>query len=103
MTIGVANRRRWVLACALLALPLALSAGADAASRAVDLGPDFRTALTAFRLLTEIMTAGKPIPPDVVRRVRERGEKARAELLATHGVQDIGVAIIRELRGLLPE
>jgi hypothetical protein len=39
MTIGVANRRRWVLACALLALPLALSPSADAASRAVDLGP----------------------------------------------------------------
>ena len=28
---------------------------------------------------------------------------ARAELLATHGVQDIGVGIIRELRGPLPE
>jgi hypothetical protein len=39
MTIGVANRRRWAFACALLALPLAWSASAQAAPRAAELGP----------------------------------------------------------------
>src|SRR6516165_10110939 len=39
MTIGVANRRRWAFACALLALPLTWSATAQAAPRATELGP----------------------------------------------------------------
>jgi hypothetical protein len=55
------------------------------------------------RLVAECVAAGRPIPPEVVRRVQERAERARKELLATHGVQNIGVAIIRELRGELPE
>jgi hypothetical protein len=49
------------------------------------------------------VAAGRPIPPDVVRRVQERADQARKEVLKAHGVQDIGVPIIRELRGELPE
>ena len=48
-------------------------------------------------------TSWKPLTPEVVRRVRERTELIRQEPLARHGVQDIGVQIIRELRGELPE
>ncbi|HYT92618.1 MAG TPA: hypothetical protein VEL76_28135 [Gemmataceae bacterium] len=55
------------------------------------------------RLVAECVAAGRPIPPEVVRRVRERADQARKEVLATHGVQDIGVQIIREHRGELPE
>jgi hypothetical protein len=55
------------------------------------------------QLIAECVAAGRPIPPEVVRRVQERAEQARKELLATHGVQNIGVSIIRELRGELPE
>ena len=51
----------------------------------------------------ECAAAGKPVPPEVARRVHERSEKARQQLLATHGIQDIGVQIIRELRGELPQ
>src|SRR5262249_38889307 len=39
MTIGVANRRGWAFACALLALSLAWSVTAQAAPRAAELGP----------------------------------------------------------------
>jgi hypothetical protein len=48
------------------------------------------------------IVAGKQIPDDVVVRVRRRAEEARKQLLATRGVQDIGVDIIREIRGELP-
>lgn len=46
---------------------------------------------------------GRAPDPEVVRRVRERAEQARRELLAAHGEQDMGVQIIREIRGALPE
>lgn len=36
--------------------------------------------------------------PELVRRIRERAEKARRETFAKFGVQDIGVSIIREMR-----
>jgi hypothetical protein len=51
----------------------------------------------------DCVAAGRPIPAEVVRRVRERADKARREILAAHGVQDIGVQIIREIRGELPQ
>jgi len=49
--------------------------------------------------VADAVASGKPVDPDVARRVNERAEKARQELLLTHGVQDIGVQIIREIRG----
>jgi hypothetical protein len=52
--------------------------------------------------VADCVAARRPIPAEVVRRVRERADKARREILATHGVQDIGVQIIREMRGELP-
>lgn len=36
--------------------------------------------------------------PELVRRVTERANKARQEILEKFGVQDIGVQIIREMR-----
>jgi hypothetical protein len=53
--------------------------------------------------VAECLAAGKKVPPEVVRRVREQADQARRQLLATHGVQDIGVQIIREIRGELPQ
>lgn len=49
------------------------------------------------------ITDGRMPDPEAARRVREYAERARRENLARHGVQDIGVRIIRELRGGLPE
>lgn len=45
---------------------------------------------------------GKPLDPEVARRVREQGRKIREEIFQKYGVLDIGVAAIRELRGELP-
>jgi hypothetical protein len=46
---------------------------------------------------------GRAPDPAVVCRVRERAERARRELLAARGAQDMGVQLIREIRGALPE
>ncbi len=54
------------------------------------------------QIVADCLAAGKEVPPEVARRVRERADQARRLLLATHGVQDIGVQIIREIRGELP-
>ena len=55
-----------------------------------------------MQLVADCVAAGKPVPPEVAQRVRERAARARQEILEKHGVQDIGVQIIRELRGELP-
>ncbi len=59
--------------------------------------------LADAQLVADCIAAGRPIPPEVVRRVQERAAQARKELIATHGIQDIGVRIIREIRGELPQ
>jgi len=41
---------------------------------------------------------GRPPPPDFVRRIAEEAEKIREEVKQKHGVMDIGVPAIRELR-----
>ena len=45
---------------------------------------------------------GERVPPELARRVRERADRIRHEILEKHGIQDIGVPAIRELRGELP-
>ena len=56
-----------------------------------------------MQAVADSLGSGKPVDAEVARRVRKRAAKAREELLATHGVQDIGVQIIREIRGDVPE
>jgi hypothetical protein len=46
---------------------------------------------------------GKPLDPEIARRVRAEGEKVRQEIFAKHGLVDIAVPAIRELRGELPD
>ena len=45
---------------------------------------------------------GKPLDPEVARRVHERALKIRARVFNAHGLVNIGVPAIRELRGELP-
>ena len=59
--------------------------------------------LADLQLIVDCVAAGKPVPPEVARRVHERSGRIRQEILEKHGVQDIGVQIIREMRGELPE
>ncbi|HEV2949230.1 MAG TPA: hypothetical protein VGX70_17785 [Gemmataceae bacterium] len=49
------------------------------------------------------VVAGTKIDPELARRVRERAEAIRQQILANYGLQEIGVELIRELRGQLPE
>ena len=65
----------------------------------IGLPPDL--AADAQAVIDSIMS-GKPLDAEVARRIRQRGDRIRDEILRTHGVQDIGVGLIRELRGELP-
>jgi hypothetical protein len=51
----------------------------------------------------EYAMTGKPLDPEIARRVRAEGEKVRQEIFANHGLVDIAVPAIRELRGELPD
>ena len=46
---------------------------------------------------------GKPLDPEIARRVRAEGEKVRQEIFAKHGLVEIAVPAIRALRGELPD
>ena len=41
---------------------------------------------------------GKPVPPAIAQRIRAKAQKITDELYRQHGVLDIGVPAIRELR-----
>jgi hypothetical protein len=55
------------------------------------------------QIVAECVTAGRPIPPEVARRIHEEAEKISERLRQQYGTLDIGVPAIRELRGDLPE
>lgn len=54
------------------------------------------------QVVADCVAAGRPIPDEVKHRVRAESDCIRAEVLRKHGVLDIGVPAIRELRGELP-
>ena len=58
---------------------------------------------TDSQLIADCLSSGTPVPPEVIQRVRARADRVRQEILKQHGVQNIGVQIIRELRGELPD
>jgi hypothetical protein len=46
----------------------------------------------------EKLTTGKPLDPETYRRIRERADRVRDEVYRKHGLLDVGVPAIRELR-----
>jgi hypothetical protein len=46
----------------------------------------------------EKLTTGKPVDAETYRRIRERADRIRDEIFQKHGLLDIGVPAIRELR-----
>ena len=50
------------------------------------------------RAIIEKLTTGKPLDPEVYRRIRERSATISQEVFANHGLLDIGVPAIRSLR-----
>jgi hypothetical protein len=59
--------------------------------------------LADAQAVAECVSTGRPIDPELARRVRARAQRITDELRTKHGVLDIGVPAIRELRGKLPE
>ena len=59
--------------------------------------------LADAQAVADCVAAGKPVPADVAQRVHERALQVRQEIFEKHGVLNIGVDIIRELRGELPQ
>jgi hypothetical protein len=49
-------------------------------------------------LVARCIGTGQPVPAEVADRVHSRAKRIRNEVLARHGVLDIGVPAIRELR-----
>ncbi len=55
------------------------------------------------RAVFDHFSFGTPLDPEIAKRVRERGDNIREEVFQRHGLLDIGVPAIRELRGDLPK
>jgi hypothetical protein len=62
------------------------------------------TDIDDLRTVIEAAATERPLAPEVARRLREQGDEIRRRrVLATQGVQNIGVRIIRKHRGPLDE
>ena len=59
--------------------------------------------LADIQAVADHLATGKPLDPEVARRVRERGARITEEIRRKYGLVDIAVPAIRELRGELPE
>ncbi len=50
------------------------------------------------RAVIEKLMTGKPLDPNVYRRIRERAARVSQQVFEKHGILDIGVPAIRALR-----
>lgn len=48
--------------------------------------------------LMERISHGTPLPPDVYRRIQERGDQLTEEIRQKYGTREIAVDLIREIR-----
>ncbi len=71
----------------------------DTAETTTGVPPDV---LADAQAVIESVSSGKPLDPEVARRVHERARRIREEIFRQHGLLDLGVPLIRELRGELP-
>ena len=56
------------------------------------------TAEEDMQTVTDAFLAGRPIPPDVAKRVEERATELREKLFREQGFMNIAVSSIRESR-----
>jgi hypothetical protein len=54
--------------------------------------------LADMKAVADALAAGRPVPPEVARRVRERSQKAQEQMLRQYGVRQIAVDLIRQGR-----
>jgi hypothetical protein len=71
-----------------------------AAADDVGIPPDVLADLNA---VADAVAAGRPVDPELARRVRERADRARSAQRPAEGSRDIGVQLIREARGPLDD
>jgi len=65
-----------------------------------DLTPEEREERQA---ILDKLLYGRPVPPEVERRIRERAAKITEEIQQKHGLLDVAVPAIRALRDGLPD
>jgi hypothetical protein len=53
--------------------------------------------------VVDSLITGKPIDPEIAKRIHEKAQKIRERVFREHGLVDIAVPAIREFRGELPE
>jgi hypothetical protein len=53
--------------------------------------------------VVDSLVTGKPIDPEIAKRIHEKAQKIRERVFREHGLEDIAVPAIREFRGELPE
>lgn len=71
----------------------------DTAETTAGVSPDV---LADAQAVIDSVSSGKPLDPEVARRVHEHARRIREEIFRQHGLVDLGVPLIRELRGELP-
>ena len=71
----------------------------DTAATPTGVPPDV---LADAQAVIDSVSSGKPLDRDVARRVHERAQRIREQIFQQHGLLDLGVPLIRELRGELP-
>jgi hypothetical protein len=54
--------------------------------------------LADMQAVADALAAGKLVGPEIAQRIRERSEKAQAELLRQYGMREIAIDLIREIR-----
>lgn len=54
------------------------------------------------KAVMQAFLTGTPVDPDIAHRVQERSRMISEEIFRMHGLVDIAVPAIRELRGPLP-
>ncbi len=64
------------------------------------LSPDLKAAI---QTIADQVALGKPLDPELVRRIQQESQHIQDDLREKHGILDIGVPAIRELRGELPQ
>lgn len=56
------------------------------------------TAIDDMHAVSDAVLAGRPVDPEVARRVHERAAEVRKRMIVEYGLQDIGVPLLRQAR-----
>jgi hypothetical protein len=64
-------------------------------TKAIGIAPDV---LDDMQAVADAVAAGRPVAPEVAKRVRERSERVQEQLLHQYGVREIAVDLIRQGR-----